>query len=127
MWYNMVTMPSTEREPDGSSNERQESSYFRAIRAEGDRTSGRIYQQLQRAVFDVDCDLSVYRFQLDAAWHVAVLGETPPPALDEELTALLASGDPVSVPLEVADALVARRSEATRYGPWVEGHYRYQQ
>jgi hypothetical protein len=117
----------TERGLGDSSNEHQQSSYFRAIRLEGDRPSGRIYLQLQSAIAEVECDLSVYRFRLDAAWHIAVLGETPLPSLDEMLTALLASGDPVSVPLEVANALATRRSEAIRYGPWVEGHYRYQQ
>lgn len=120
-------MPSTERGLDDSSNERQQSSYFRAIRLEGDRPSGRVYQELQSTIAECECDLSVYRFRLDAAWHIAVLGETPSTRLDETLTALLASGDPVSVPLEVANALATRRSEATRYGPWVEGHYRYQQ
>jgi len=120
-------MPSIERNSGDSSNERQQSSYWRTIRLEGDQISDRIYHQLQHTIFEVECDLSVYRFQLDAAWHVAVLGETPPAPLDQQLTALLASGDPVSLPLEIANALAARRSEATRYGPWVEGHYRYQQ
>jgi len=120
-------MPSTERGLGDSYNERQQSLYFRVIRLEGDRPSGRIYQQLQNAIAEVKCDLSVYRFQLDAAWHIAVLGETPPPSLDEMLAALFASGDPVSVPLEVTNALATRRSEAIRYGPWIEGHYWYQQ
>ena len=120
-------MPSTERESGDSSNEHQQSSYFRAIRVEGDRRSGRIYLQLQNTIAEFECELSVYRFQLDAAWHIAVLGETPSTSLDETLTALLASGDLVLLPPEIANALATRRSEATLYGPWVEGHYRYQQ
>lgn len=120
-------MPSIERNIGDSPTERQQSSYFRTIRLEDGRMSAQVYQQLQRTIFEVECDLSVYRFRLDAAWHVAVLGETPPASLDEKLTALLQSGEPVSLPPEVANALAARRSEATRYGPWVEGHYRSQQ
>ena len=120
-------MPSIERNIGESSNERQQPSYFRTVRLEDDRMSGQVYEQLQRTIFEAECELSVYRFQLDAAWHVAVLGETPPTSLDEKLTALFERGEPISLPPEVADALAARRSQATRYGPWVEGHYRYQQ
>jgi hypothetical protein len=120
-------MPSTERGLSDSSNEHRQPSYCHTVLLEGDRLSGRIYQKLQRAIFESACDLSVYRFKFDDAWHIVVLGETPPTALEEKLTALLASGDPVSLPLEVANALAVRRSEAIRFGPWVEGHYRHQQ
>jgi len=55
---------------------------------------------------------------------VAVLGAPPPPALDAQLTALLATGEPATLPATVLQALTARRQQQRRRGSWVEGHYR---
>jgi hypothetical protein len=66
----------------------------------------------------------VYRFQLDGVWHVAVLGDAPHAELGGKLGELLACGEAVSLPPIVATALLGRRADATRHGPWVERHYR---
>jgi hypothetical protein len=56
-------------------------------------------------------------------WHVTVLGQTPPPALDARLRGILQSGEPTSLPNEPLHALQERRRAANRHGPWVERHH----
>jgi hypothetical protein len=89
-----------------------------------DRTAGRVYARVQDAIFTTPCDLSAYRFLLDQVPHVAVLGAPPPPDLDEALVQLLAAGTPTTLPSVVQQALIDRRQQMGRRGPWTEGHYR---
>ena len=116
-------MTSPERRRNDSSNEGHAKPYIRATRFKSDDSANRIYQKFQHEIFVIDCDLSVYRFRMDGVWYVAVVGKDPPAKLDQKIEALLASEEAVTLPTVVAKDLLARRSEKTRYGPWVEGHY----
>jgi hypothetical protein len=100
--------------------------YHQAARFPGEEPAGAAYFAAQEAVaaHAGDVDLSAYRFQLDRVYHVVVLGDPPPAELHDELRAILAAGDPAQLPEDVLKLLNARRAEATRAAPWVEGHYR---
>lgn len=99
--------------------------YHKAARYSRERAAWRVYEQLQQAVFTTpQCDLSVYRLQLDRVYHVAVLGAPPPAELDQRIDGLLAQGELVLLPHEVLMALSARRRQMTQRGGWVEGHHR---
>ncbi len=117
-------MPSPEQGGHHPERERTEPPYHQAARFAGEQPAGRAYQQAQAAIYRTDCDLSTYRLQVNQVWHVAVLGETPPQDLAEELQAILAAGAPATLPREVLTMLVERRKQATKLGPWVERHYR---
>lgn len=121
-------MPSPERggpPPDQPSHREQEPvPYHRAARFADERRSARAYRQAQDAVFAIECDLSVYRILVNRIPHVAVLGQLPPADLDRRLDHILAAGEPVTLPDTILTALATRRAQASRLGPWVEGHYR---
>ena len=123
-------MPSSERGPTGPDNQprRQEDEpapYHRTARFAGERPAGTTYAAAQQAIFDgPPNDLSAYRFQLNQVYHVAVLGEPPPAELDEQLTRILAAGEPAELPAEVLSALSERRRQMAERTPWSEGHYR---
>ena len=53
-----------------------------------------------------------------------MVGKEPPPGFDERIKALLATVEPVTLPEEVVATLTARRSQAQKLGPWVQGHHR---
>ena len=123
-------MPSPERGPGGPeepvSREHEPVPYYRAARFAGERPAGVAYVQAQEAVYAAAgaVDVSVYRFQLDRIYHVAVLGQPPPPELDATLATILAAGEPATLPTPVLRQLAERRAEATKHGPWVQRHYR---
>lgn len=99
--------------------------YHRVARFGDEQVASRAYRHAQDAVFQgPPSDLSVYRFLLDQVSHVAVLGELPPTDLDAQLTAILAAGEPATLPHEVLSALAQRRQQLSRPGTWLEGHYR---
>ena len=99
--------------------------YHKAARFTRERAAWRVYDRLQAAVFAApDCDLSVYRLQLDHVYHVAVLGAPPPAALDRRIDRLLAHGERVALPQAALVALSQRRRQMTQHGGWVEGHHR---
>lgn len=98
--------------------------YYLAARYADGRSSGAAYHQAQEALFETEYELSVYRFQLDQVWHVAVLGETPPPDFAETMQSLLSTGEPTTLPADLLSMLNKRRRQATKLGSWVEGHYR---
>jgi hypothetical protein len=116
-------MPSPEHPPPPGP-EREPRPFCLAARFRAEATAGRSYARAQQAIFAADCDLSAYRFQLDQAWHVAVLGAPPTEELTTTLTTLLATGESVTLPAEVVQLLAKRRAEQRRFGSWVEGHYR---
>jgi len=122
-------MPGGEREPrsqneQGPAPEKQPEPYYQAARFPHEQIAGLAYSQAQQTIFGQDCDLSVYRFQLNRVWHVAVLGEPPPGHLESRLHRILSPGEPTTLPAEALRILLQRRSEATRQGPWVERHYK---
>jgi hypothetical protein len=104
--------------------EAQPNSYAVAARFERQSDAGSVYEMVQECIFDAKCDLSVYRLQLDSVWHVAALGEPPPSDVDREIRDQLSRGELTRLPDVVVDALLERRAQANRIGPWVEGHYR---
>src|SRR3989337_1112254 len=123
--YNIFSMPGGEREPrsqneQGPDPEKQPEPYYLAARFGREHIAGLAYSQAQQTIFGQDCDLSVYRFQLNRVWHVAVLGEEPPTNLQSVLQRILSLGDPTTLPTEALRLLIQRRTDATRQGPWVE-------
>lgn len=118
-------MPTPER-PPGQNPERERNSYHRAARFPNERFAGLAYFQAQEIIFrhQSDCDLSVFRLLLNRNWHVAVLGDPPPPDLARRLDSIFADAEPVCLPSDILRALQIRRAEAIKKGPWVERHYR---
>ena len=100
--------------------------YLRAVRFASEQLAGQVYVQVQDAIFTgPPNDVSAYRFhQGSGVWYVAVLGNPPPSELDERISALLAPGEPVTLPAEVVATLTARRAQMRTLGPWAEGHHR---
>jgi hypothetical protein len=111
-----------------SSNEQADQKitpYFKVARFSGERPAGQAYTQAQELIYRApECELSVYRLQLDATWHVAILGEQPRRTLQRRLETILSSGEPASLPEEILRELQRRRAQATKLGPWVERHLR---
>jgi hypothetical protein len=88
-------------------------------------SAGAAYLAAQAALYTApEADVSVFRLQLNRVWHVAALGEQPPANLADQLTAILAAGEPVSLPTAVLAELARRRAQAMRQAPWVERHLR---
>ena len=123
-------MPSPEHGPTGPAEQPQRHEaapvpYHRTARFADEPSAGAAYGAAQHALFEgPPNDLSAYRFQLNRIYHVAVLGQVPPAELDEQLTAILASGEPAALPTEVLRALSERRRQMSGRGVWTEGHYR---
>jgi hypothetical protein len=111
-----------------SSNEQTDQNripYFKVARFPGERPAGQAYTQAQELIYRApECELSVYRLQLETVWHVAVVGEQPRRQLQRRLEAILSSGKPASLPEEILRELERRRAQATKLGPWVERHVR---
>lgn len=105
-------------------HEVQPEDYSVAARFESQSEAGRVYEHVQQSIFDARCDLSVYRLQIDSVWHVAALGQRPPSDVDSAIRDQLSRGELTRLPDVVVDALLERRAQANRIGPWVEGHYR---
>jgi hypothetical protein len=110
--------------PEGTSPEHEPAPYLRAARfaRTQEAVAARVYARAQAAIHRTPCELSVYRLLLEGVTHVAAVGAPPPPRLDATLTQLLAVGEAVTLPPVVVQALLARRAQAGRLGPWVEGH-----
>ena len=105
--------------------ERAPQPYCQAARFDGAQPARQVYQQLQALLYRTpEADLSVYRLQLDQINHVAVLGDPPAADLDQQIAALLAQGEPASLPTAALQALLERRRQMTQHGPWVEKHHR---
>lgn len=107
-------------------NELVDNTYYLASRFKGERPAGRAYFHAQEFIFShsSDLDLSVYRFQLDRIYHVAVLGEKPPQDAENRLKSILSAGEYVQLPSVLLKVLIVRRWEQTKHGPWIERHYR---
>ncbi len=100
--------------------------YQRAARFAGERSAGESYYAIQRVIYEAapPVDISVYRLQLDALWHVAALGLVPPAPVLQAIEEVLAPGEPADFPVEVWQALADRRAQQIRKGPWTERHFR---
>ncbi len=99
--------------------------YYLASRFGGERVAGQVYFQAQDLIFNTpDCEVSVYRFQLDRIYHVAVLGDKPEEQLETKLKDILSKGEFTPLPSMVLKTLVTRRQQHTRHSPWIEKHYR---
>jgi hypothetical protein len=97
--------------------------YYRAAYFRSHEVAGKVYQRAQQLLLTNQCDLSSYRFILNGVSHVAVVGDPPPAELEQQLKVILSAGQATALPLEVLARLAQRRSQATKIGPWVEGHY----
>ena len=121
-------MPQPERRPGARPHPEGEGlpRYHQAARFVGEQPAGVAYVAAQEAVCGHagEVNLSAYRFRLDGAYHVAVLGDPPPTALHDELRTILAGGEPAQLPEDELKLLNGRRREATEQGPWVERHHR---
>ncbi len=96
----------------------------RAARFNGERPAGKAYSQAQKAIYRADCDVSVYRMQIDRVWHVAALGISIPEDLDHRLQAILVSGEPATLEPGLVKMLWDRHVQAAKKAPWIERHYR---
>lgn len=120
-------MPSPEQEHNREPGEQRETDadpYYRAARFVSERAAGRAYFRTQRLVYNSNCELSCFRFQLDGIYHVAILGEPPPKKLEQRLQRLLSNGSLVLLPPDILSRLFERRAEAARQGEWIERHFR---
>ena len=100
--------------------------YLRAAKFAGEEAAGQVYFQLEELVrrFAGEVDLSVYRFLRSDVAHVAVVGDSPPGQLRQEIEAVIAAGESVRLDRPTRRWLRQRRAEQSSKGPWVEGHYR---
>lgn len=114
-------MPGKETEP---TRESEQSEYKKAVRYSSDHDALTVYNRTQAIIFAADCDLSSYRIRYQEIPHVIVLGETPPPRVDQALVTALKDGIPTDLPDDVWRFLIGRRVRANRIGPWVERHFR---
>lgn len=103
--------------------EHETTPYVHAARFRREGAATRAYQQAQTIIAREDVDLSVFRFLVDNATHVAVIGEQPPPATHIQIERTLAYGEYIDLAGDVLDLLHDRRRLAQQIGPWVEGHY----
>ncbi len=125
-------MPSLESSPGEENKEPTlddelvNNTYYLASRFNGERPAGRAYFQAQEFIFShsADLDLSVYRFQLERIYHVAVLGIKPPQDAEDRLNSILSAGEHVQLPSMLLKVLIVRRLQQTKNAPWVEKHYR---
>jgi len=99
--------------------------YYQAARFQSKQKAGAVYFPLQQFIFVVkdDCDLSVYRFRHEGTWYVVVIGDKPPDSIHVAIEAQLTNGTLITPDADVLSYLMKRRSEAIRFGPWVEAHY----
>ncbi len=123
-------MSSPERGPGGPSepprrHEYEPAPYHRTARFAGEQPVGGADTADQQAIFaGPSNELSTYRFLLNRALNVSVLGELPPAEMDRQMTEFLATGGLADLRSDVFRALSERRRQAITRGPWSEGHYR---
>ena len=98
--------------------------YYQASRFPGEQSAGWAYKRAQDAIFQTECDLSVYRLRIKDVYHVVALGQTPPSTVDLRLRTILSAGTPAEIPPETLSYLIERRIQSARQAPWVERHFR---
>jgi hypothetical protein len=98
--------------------------YCRAARFPSVREAGAAYFRIQKLIDTPEADLSAYRLQIRGVWHVAIVGDAPGQELADELERWLSAGESVELATDALEFLFRWRAEQSRYGPWVEVHYR---
>src|SRR5437764_328994 len=134
IWYTHFPMPK-HPEQRRSFKEHQPLPYYLAATFKTRDEAEQPYQRAQDMVFSptYDLDLSAFRFErklrdpsqppLARPWLVVVLGEQPPEPIDHQLRQILSSGEMITLALETVATLAQRRTQETKKGNWVEGHY----
>lgn len=113
------------REPNRENKERKQPLYYQAARFDAELSAAQAYMWAQELIFkDTESNLSVFRLQIDRAWHVAALGEPPAPEIDIALAQILSAGELVELPPQAISFLQERRNKLSKGTSWVEGHYR---
>jgi hypothetical protein len=97
--------------------------YLRIVRFRRDAAAKRVYTQVQEAIRNAECDVSVYNLRFNGEPIVIVLGDAPPADLDERLRKMLSAGTPADLPPDVITMLTQRSIEERRKALWSEGHY----
>jgi hypothetical protein len=102
--------------------------YYQAARYPNKAAAGKAYSPIERIIQEEECDLSAYRFFVPAEkkWFVVVIVERPNAQLHERLRTILTTltrGEPAPLDEVMLLGLLARRTQQTQKGPWVEGHY----
>ncbi len=105
--------------------------YSLAARYTDEQSSEQPYKEAQEVIFENEgLELSSYRLQLrrlDTSpddWYVTIIGKQPPQEFDTQFRRILSTGELVTLPNEVLDYLLERRTQASKLGTWVEGHYK---
>src|SRR5437899_10134645 len=86
--------------------EQEQKSYYLASRFATKQAAEQPYVSVQQTIYEVDCDLSAYRFQRQweepnkKPWYVLVLGEKPAPIVEQRITTALSQGELATVPKE---------------------------
>jgi hypothetical protein len=110
--------------PQGGAPEPGEPPYYLAARFAGEADAGQAYVRAHEAILAAQpCDLGGWRLQLAQVWHVVLLGEAPPPDLDQRLRQILSRGELVALPPPLLARLAERRARARQRGPRIERHY----
>ncbi len=121
----MPQLPQPERETRPQRREPELPAYHQAARFPDEASAGDAFTQAQALLYERDdIELSAYRFLLNAVYHALVLGDPPPTVVHDGLRTIFAAGEPTQLPEEILKLFNARRQEARRIGPWVEGHHR---
>src|SRR3712207_4871143 len=85
--------------PEDSAPQAGEPPYYLAARFAGQADAGQAYARVHEAMHAAQpCDLSGWRLQLARVWYVVLLGEAPPPDLDQRLRRILSRGELVALP-----------------------------
>lgn len=86
--------------------------YARAVRFASADAARTAYHAIQDMMHDDEAlDLSVYNLLLAQVPHVVVLGEQPVDGVNDQLTGMLAGGEPTHLPPALVLRLAARRDE----------------
>ncbi len=117
---------SSPEHPTEPAPERQPVPYHRAARFAAEAPARTAYFAAQGAVlgYEGQVDLSTYRVQIDAIYHVVVLGAEPPAALGARIDAILATGEAATLHPTVLTRHAARRREQSRHGSSIARHHR---
>jgi hypothetical protein len=76
--------------------------YYLAAAFFDEQRAGRAYNRAAELLFATEgCDLSAYRFYVGPTWYVAIVGEPPAAALEQQLRRILMYGRLTPLPPEV--------------------------
>ncbi len=120
-------------EPGGRRPEGQPLPYYLAASFLTKEDTQEPYNRAQEIINLLAVDLSAFSFErrphdpkhppLARPWFVVVLGEQPPPPIEQQFQETLGRGEPTTLPLETVVTLAERRAKETKKGSWVEEHH----